>query len=620
MRPRHPLTDADTIVLADFANATGDPVFDGTLRQGLSVQLEQSPFLSIVPDDRVRQTLALMGRKAVAGLTAGNALEVCQRVGSAAVVEGYIAQVGAPYQLTLRAVDCASGKTVASTQAEAIDKSHVLAALGAASSRIRAKLGESLASVRRFNTPLEQATTSSLEALKVFSDGMRTLQTGDDSAGAIAQFKRAIELDPEFATAYGILTIAYTNLGDSRIAADYARKAYALRDKVSEPEKHFIAARYGKSATGNIDAAIDASLAWIQSYPRSAVPRAMLAGSIYPVVGEFDKSVAQATEAIRLLPTMPVAYAFLMDDYIALDRLDDAKAAYQQARKLDLHSGFFTYSLYQLAFLQHDPDGMARQVAASRGQPGIEDQMLAFEAETAAQRGRLARARDLSDAAIASAQRAGERDASATYLAMSALREALSGHAAEAEQRAAWALERSPTRDVLFGAALVSALAGNTAEAEARTKDLANRFPEDTLARFNYLPALNARLALARGDPASAFAILRTATPYEFGMTRSSVLAWTSLYPIYVRGEAYLAMHEAGKAAAEFRRILDHRGIALNYPVGPMARLQMARALALAGAGAEAAAAYRELFELWKDADPDLPVLQQARAEYARLN
>lgn len=614
------LTDKDTIVLADFQNHTGDPVFDGTLRQGLSVQLEQSPFLSIVPEGLVRQTLALMDRKPDAALTPEVAMDLCQRVGSAAVIEGSIAQIGAPYQLTLRAVECASGATLASTEAEAADKSHVLGALGNASSRIRTKLGESLGTVQKFNTPLERATTSSLEALKAYSEGTRILWTGSEFPSAIARFRRAIELDPDFALAYGALTLAYNSIGEPRAAADYARKAYALRDKVSEPEKYFITARYGKNGTGNIDMAVQACLTWIQAYPRAAYPRVMVAGSIYPVVGEFEKSAAQAIEGIRLMPTMPVTYAFLIDDYIALNRFSDAQAVHEQARKLNLHSEFFAFNLYQLAFLQHDPAEMARQVAASMGQPGLEDQMLAYEAGTAAYYGHLERARDITDRAMDSARRAGGQDAAATYLAMSALRDALFGNVSEAERGATAALERSPARDVLYGAALVSAFAGSLDKAKALMEDLATQFPEDTLAQYNYLPALRAKLALAHGDPAGAVAILKTATSYEFGVTRSSVLAWTSMYPVYVRGEAYLAMHESRKAAAEFQRILDHPGIALNYPIGPMARLQRARALSDAGDRAGARAAYRDLLDLWKDADPDLPVLKEAEAEAAGLD
>lgn len=614
------LTDTDTIVLAQFANHTGDAVFDGALREGLAVQLEQSPFLSLVPQALVGQTLGLMGRPASAPLTPEIALDLCQRVGSAAVVEGSIAQVGTPYQLALRAVDCATGKTLASMQVEAADKDHVLGALGGASARLRTRLGESLRSVQRFDTPLEQATTASLDALKAYSEGQRILSSGTGIPAAVLQFKRATELDPQFAMAYGGLTIAYTTLGESRLAAESARAAYALRDKVSEPEKYFITSRYARSATGNIDLAIQASLAWIQAYPRAALPRTMLAGSIYPVIGDFEQSLAQATASIRLLPTMPVTYSFLMDDYIALNRLDDAQAAYAQTRQLGLQSGFFVFNLYQLAFLRRDAAGMARQVAASRGQPGIEDQILAYAAETAAYHGRINQARDLTDAAMGFAQRSGMQESAATYLAMSALREALFGNADEAEQRAAAAVHGAPSRDVQFGAALALAYAGNIAQAEALADNLASEFPEDTLARLNYLPALRAKVAIARGHPADALAILKPATPYEFGVTRSSAIGWTSLFPVYVRGEAYLTMHKEREAADEFRKILDHPGLALNFPVGPLARLQRARALAGAGNRVEARAAYRALLDLWADANANLPVLQRARAEAARLD
>lgn len=621
--PRHPpraLTDRDTVVLAQFANHTGDPVFDGALREGLAVQLEQSPFLSLVPPGLVRQTLSLMGRKSGAPLTPEVALDLCQRTGSAAMVEGSIARVGTPYQLALRAVDCATGTTLASTDVEARDKNHVLGALGSASARLRAQLGESLRSVQRFNTPLEQATTSSLAALQAYSEGQRILAGGSDIPAAVLQFKRATELDPQFALAYGGLTIAYTTLGESRQAAESARAAYALRDKVSEPERYFITARYGKSATGNIDMAVEASLAWIQAYPRAALPRTMLAGSIYPVIGEFDQSLAQANASIRLLPTMPVTYAFVMDDYIALDRLDDAQAAYAQTRRLNLHSGFFAFNLYQLAFLRGDTAAMARLVAAARGQPGIEDQMLAYAAETAAYHGQLDHARDLTDAAVAVAQRSGLQESAATYLAMSALREAASGNTDAAEQRAAAAVHRTPSRDVQFGAALAFAITGNIAQATTLADTLAGEFPDDTLVQSNYLPALRAKVAIAQGRPADALAMLKPAAPFELGVTRSSALGWTSLYPVYVRGEAYLALHEHRKAAAEFRKLLAHRGLALNYPVGLLARLQRARALSHAGMRAEARAAYDELLGIWKQADPALPVLQQARTEAARLD
>lgn len=616
----HALTDKDTVVLADFTNRTGDPVFDGALRQGLSVQLEQSPFLSIVPDGLVRQTLALMGRQPDSALTPTVALDLCQRVGSAAVIAGSIAQVGTPYQLAVRAVDCANGETLASVESQAADKDHVLAALGNVSSRLRARIGESMRTVKKYDTPLEQATTASLPALKAYSDAMKLIATGTDVPASILLLQRAIELDPQFAQAHGMLSIAYTTQGESRLAADYARKAYAWRDKVSEPERYFIISRYGKSGSGDIGMAIRACLAWIQAYPRMAMPRMELGGSIYPVAGEYEKAAAQLVESIRLMPGQTVSYSFLMDAYIALNRFDDARNVHERTRELNLHSGFYAFNRYQLAFLRHDPAGMARQLAAVKGEQGMEGQLLAWDAETAGYYGQLGVSRDRSDRAIEAAQHAAGNESAAAYLAMSALREALYGNAQEAERRAASARRQSPARDVQFGAALAFSYAGNQARLRESIDRLADDYPEDTLAQRNYLPVLRARLALGRGKAAEALAILKPAAAYEYGMTRFSAFGWTSMYPVYVRGEAYLAMHESRKAAAEFQKILDHPGLALNYPIGPMARLQKARALAAAGLHADAVTAYEDLLDLWKGADPDLPVLRQAAAESARLD
>lgn len=615
----HALNDRDTIVLADFSNTTGDPVFDGTLRQGLSVQLEQSPFLSLVSDDRIQQTLPLMGQKTDAVLTPKIAQDLCQRVGSAAVIEGSIAQIGTPYLLTLKAVDCTNGETLASTEAEASDKNHVLDALGKVSAEIRGKLGESLSTVKKFNTPLEQATTPSLEALKAYSEGMRAISTGNDTPAAIPLIQRATELDPNFALAYAMLSLQYQDLGESGVAADYARKAYELRAHTSEPEKYFAIARYDKEVTGNIPAAIQTCQLWIDAYPRSWMPRTLLEGSIYPVTGEYDKAVAEGKEAIRLSPETPAAYGLLMDDEIALNRVDEAKAWYEQARERKLSSTGYGLDLYEVAFLQGDAQGMAQQVAASAGQPGTEDQVLASAAETAAYYGQLEKARSLSRQAVDSAAQADEREPAAIYLAMSAVREALFGNADEARRRATSALGHSTARDVRYAAALTFALAGDDARSEALAGDLEKRYPEDTLVQFNFLPTLRGQLALNHRNAAETLSALRAATPYELGVTKFSVVPWTAMYPVYVRGEAYLAAHEGSQAAAEFQKILDHRGVVLNEPICPLAHLQLARAFAMAGDITKARSAYQDFLRLWKGADPDIPILKQAKSEYARL-
>jgi serine/threonine protein kinase/tetratricopeptide (TPR) repeat protein len=609
------LTDKDTIVLADFTNTTGDPVFDGTLRQGQSVQLEQSPFLSIISDQQIQQTLQMMGKKPDVKLTSDVAREICQRTGSAAVLGGSIGQIGTQYLLTIKAVNCTTGESLASTEAQAIDKNHVLDALGKTASEIRGKLGESLSTVQKFDTPLEQATTPSLEALKAFSTGVGY----HDDPTAITFLKHAIELDPNFALAYAWLQIAFTDIGEPSVAAQYAQKAYELRDRTSDPEKYFIMSRFHKAVTGNIEKAEQACQLWIQAYPRVAMPHIHLSASIYPVTGQYEKGVEAGREAVRLSPDFAPAYALLTFDYISLNRIDEAKATYEHALQRKLTSPLFYLSRYQIAFLQDDTSGMTQQVAGATGKPGLEDGLLAYEADTGAYFGRLKNAREFSRRAVDSAEGAGEKEAAATHSVVSSLREALFGNADEARRRANLALGHSEGRDVQYGAALALAYTGDERRAQALTGDLAKKFPEDTIVQFNYLPTLRARLAVNRGKASEAIEILRAATPYELGMTTFSTYGWTAMYPVFVRGEAYLAEHEDSAAAAEFQKILDHRGIVVNGPIGALAHLGLARAYAMQGDTAKAKAAYQGFLTLWKDADPDIPILKEAKAEYAKL-
>jgi eukaryotic-like serine/threonine-protein kinase len=617
-RKAHRLTDKDTIVLADFTNSTGDTVFDETLRQGLSVQLEQSPFLSIVSDQRIQQTLKMMGEKPDAKLTPEIARELCQRTASAAVLDGSIAQIGTQYLLTLKAVNCSSGETLASTEAQANDKNLVLDALGNTASEIRSRLGESLRTVQKFDTHLEQGTTPSLEALKAFSSGVKVQSTIGNGA-SVPFFKHAIELDPNFALAYARLGIAFTSIGEPSIAAGYTRKAYELRDRTSEQEKYLISTVFHKEVTGNIETTAQSCQLWIQAYPRSEMPHFYLSGAIYPVIGQYEKGVEEGREAVRLNPDFPVSYAFLMFNYTARNRLDEAKAAHEQALGRKLNSPFYLLALYQIAFLQNDAAGMAQQIASSAGQPGTEDVLLGLEADTAAYSGRLRNAREFSRRAMDSAERTQEKELAATYSALSGLREALFGNTDEARHRVTFALGRSAGRDAQYGAALALAYAGDDARAQALTDDLDKRFPEDTIVQFNYLLTLRAKLALTRGKASEAIEILRAATPSELGQTTSSIYGWTALYPVFVRGEAYLAAHQGSEAAAEFQKILDHRGVVTNEPIGALAHLQLGRAYAMQGDSAKAKAAYRDFLTLWKDADPDIPVLKQASTEYAKL-
>ncbi|HEV2386247.1 MAG TPA: protein kinase [Candidatus Acidoferrales bacterium] len=612
------LTDKDTIVLADFANRTGDPVFEGTLRQGLEVQLEQSPFLSLVSDDRIRQTLQMMDEKPDTKLTPEIARELCQRTGSAAALDGSIAQIGTEYLLTLKAVNCASGETLASTEAQASDKNHVLDALGKTASAIRNNLGESLSTVQKFDTPLQQATTPSLEALKAFSSGIEIHVTAGDPA-SIPFYKHAIELDPNFALGYAWLGLAFNDLGEPSIAANYTRKAYELRARTSDAENYFITARYHKEVTGNMEKAEQACLLWIQAYPRAEMPHDFLSGSIYPVTGQYEKATEEGKEAVRLNPNFPPSYYLPMFSYIALGRLAEAKGKYEQALERNFDSPFFHQALYEIAFLQSDAAGMERQAAWSTGKTGTEDKLLGMEADTVAYSGRLKQAREFSRRAEDSAERTGEGETAATYAAVSALREALFGNAGEARRRASLAIERSAGHDVLYGAALALAYAGDDRRARALADDLGKRFPEDTIVQFNYLPTLRAKLALSRGDVPAAVGDLSAASPYELGETTFSTSSWTALYPVFVRGEAYLAARKGQQAAAEFQKILDHRGIVLNEPIGALAHLQIGRAYAIQGDKAKARAAYQDFLALWRGADPGIPVLEQAKAEYAKL-
>jgi eukaryotic-like serine/threonine-protein kinase len=615
-RKAHALTDKDTIVLADFDNKTGDAVFDGTLRQGLSVQLEQSPFLSIISDQQIQHTLQMMGQRPDAKLTPAIARELCQRTASAAVLDGSIAQIGTPYLLTLKAVNCASGETLASTEAQASDKNHVLDALGNTASEMRNKLGESLSTVQKFDTPLEQATTPSLEALKAFSSGRGAAspQLG------IPSLKRAIELDPNFAVAYAWLGIWYTSTGEPSIAAGYTQKAYELRDRASEPEKYFISAIYYKEVTGNLEKAEQSCKLWTQNYPRAEMAHTYLSGGIYPQMGRYEGVVSEAREAIRLKPDYPVPYILLMFGDMALNRVDDANATYRQAFERKLYHFYYPLALYQMAFLRNDAAEMKQQVTLSAGQPGIEDTLLAYEADTAAYSGRLRDAEDLTRQAMESAERAEKKEKAATFSATSGLREALFGNPEQARRRAAQAIEHSAGIDVDSASALALAYAGDNERAQKLTDDLGQRFPEATIVQFNYLPTLRAKLALNRGNASEAIEILRAAVPYELGRTTfTGNYFWNGLYPVYVRGEAYLAAHQGSEAAAEFQRILDHRGIVLNEPIGALAHLQIGRAYAIQGDAAKAKAEYQDFLTLWKDADPDIPILKQAKMESAKL-
>jgi tetratricopeptide (TPR) repeat protein len=605
-------TEKDTIVLADFTNSTGDPVFDGTLRQGLSAQLEQSPFLSLVSDGRISQTLALMSQPKDARLTKEVTRQVCQRTAGAATIEGSIASLGSQYVLGLNAVNCRNGDLLAQEQVTANGKEQVLKALGDAATRLREKLGESLASVQKYDAPPENATTSSLEALHAYSLGYHAMTVQGDPAGAIASFQRAVDLDPNFAMAHARMGRAYANVGESARAVEQTRKAYELRARTSEQENFYITSHYDDLVTGNLAAARTTYELWARTYPTDDVPQVNLA-DLYIKVGEFDKALAAAREALKLNPGNAFAYQRLVAAYLVLNRLEEAKAMAEEARAHNLAVPSIHRFLYVVNFLEHDTAGMEREVAAILRIPGGEDKMLNDESDTAASGGEFAKARELTRQAAGFAHRAGDTEAEAEYMASSADREAWVGNMAVARKDAEAALALENGKFVEADSALALGTAGDTAQAGRLASDLAKRFPQETNVQFEYLPMLRAAIALQTGDAGKAVQALTAAAPYELGLS-------VPLYPVYLRGQAYLAAKRGAAASVEFQKILDHPGIVLNDTIGALAHLGLGRAYALSGDSAKAKTAYQDFFALWKNADADLPILQQGKAEYAKLN
>jgi len=619
------LTEKDAIVLADFTNTTGDAVFDGTLRQGLAVQLEQSPYLSLLSEERIQQTLKLMQQSPDTRLTPEIAREVCQRTSSAALLSGSIAEIGTAYNLILKAVNCANGETLASAEAQANDKNHVLEALGKVASDIRSKLGESLSTIKKFDTPVEQASTSSLEALQAYSLG-RKMTGANDFSGSIPIFQRAIKLDPNFAMAYAGLSTSLNNIGEPSLAAEYIQKAYDLRDRVSEHERFYIESHYQQYALGDQEKARQIYEVWAKSYPRDEVPPTNL-GATYTALGNYEKALSESQEAFRINPS-GLNYSNLIAAFITLNRFDEARTLIQEAQAKKLDSGYLRITLYQLAFVHNDVVGMAQQIAWATGKPGIEDVALAMEADTAAYSGQLRKAEDFTRQAVASAQHADEKETAAFYEAQSGVRQGLFGDSSEARQRATSALAMARGHDVQFLAGLALAFAGDIAKAEELAADFNKRFPQDTIVNFIYVPSIRGQIAITRRDPSKALEELQPSASYELGQGGNGGVQ-PALYPVYVKAEAYRAAHQGQQAAAEYQKILDHRGVVLNGPIGCLAHLGLARAYAFLadsaqGADADAArakarTAYQNFFALWKDADPDIPILVAAKSEYAKL-
>jgi eukaryotic-like serine/threonine-protein kinase len=622
------LTEKDTVVLADFANSTGDAVFDDTLKTALSVSLNQSPFLNVLSDNKIAATLKLMARPRDTKLTPDVARELCQRAGSKAYLAGSIAGLGSEYVLGLKAVNCQTGDPLAEKQVTAASKEKVLDALGETASKLRTELGESLATVQKFDVPLSESTTSSLEALQAYSLGLKAANE-KGSAGALPYGQRAIQLDPNFAMGYNALGNDYGSLGETGRASEYFTKAFQLREHASEREKLDIAADYYSHVTGELDKAAQTYQEAIESYPRDSRAYGNL-GNVYAAQGQYEKAVEVMRQALRLTPDRAAVYGNLANYGLALQRIDETRQFIRDAQARKLDDFILRDALYVLAFLGKDLAAMAEQQQWFASKPDYETFGLALVSDTEAYAGRLGKARELTKRAVDSAVKADSRETGAIWQANAAVQQAAYGHTAEARQAAIGALNLAPTsQGIQSEAALAFAMADGTARAESLVQDLGKRYPLDTQMQSLWLPAIQAQLALNKKNPAAAINDLQIATsPLELGQI-SFVNNISCLYPTYVRGEAYLAAGQGSAAAAEFQKILDHSGIVWNCWTGALARLGVARANTLQaktsqGADGDAArvraiAAYKDFFALWKDADPDIPILITAKAEYAKL-
>jgi eukaryotic-like serine/threonine-protein kinase len=613
------LTDKDTIVLGDFTNTTGDAVFDHTLRQGLTVQLQQSPFLSLISDDRVSRTLALMQQPPNARLTPDIAHGVCVRTASAAVLEGSIATLGSTYVLGLRAKSCTTGDILADDQAQATRKEDVLNTLGQMATRFRTDVGESLATIEQHSTPLAEATTTSLEALAAYSAGMRAISDG--WAQRLPLYQRAAVLDPNFAMAHARVGFGHSTLGESALARASIRRAYELRDRVSDAERFFIETLYDRDVTGNLEREQQTLETWAQSYPRDAMPHGLLGGLAASSTGKSEMAIAEAAKAIALDPDLPPSYSNKAFHQVLLNRLDDALVTVGDAKQRNLDFDNMLLAPYFVAFLRGNDDAIRQAADAARKNRSTEDMISHLESLALARAGRLQEARRLSALTIQAVERSGRRERAGLFEAGRAVWEAFYGNHAAARQSAARALEFGRGgREVNYAAAFALALAGDRATSRALAGDLAREYPEDTSVQFLYLPTLRALFALEAGDAPAAIAALQSSSRYDLALGAVGFIGrFGGLYPIYVRGQAYLAAGQSADAVSEFQRIVDHPSITLVDPMGALARLQLARALARSGDTTKAKSAYGELLMLWKDADPDIPLVKQAVAELARL-
>jgi DNA-binding winged helix-turn-helix (wHTH) protein/tetratricopeptide (TPR) repeat protein len=603
------LAEKDTVVIADFRNTTGDPVFDEALKEGLAVELGQSPFLNVLSDKKVGDTLRMMGWPPDKRLTNDTARELCVRSGSKALVSGTITRLGNHYLVDLDAVLCSNGDTLAREQSEASRKEDTLKALSRASSGIRAKLGESLPSLQKYDTPIE-ATTASLEALQNLSMAGRVAAANGDAA-SIPFAERALNSDPNFALAYTFLAGRYTNLNQPSLALEYAAKAYQLRDRVTEREQLQISAIYFR-ATGNLESMNKTLELWKVNYPRDSGPHGSLCAN-YAFIGQYENALFECQEAVRLNSDNAGNYENLAGVYLSLNRYDEAQRTCEQA----LARGMLCAQLYNRDFVRGDSAGMAQEFSLAAGEPGYEDAMLSAESNTRAYHGKMRQARELSGRATESARRSGLPEAAALWRVIAALREAELGETSEARRGVTEALRLAPGRNAKILGAIALARIGETAQARGLVNELDQSYPNNTLLKIYWFPVVDAAIGLKKSNLSNTFNALEVAAPYDLAQPSPNEIG--TLYPAYLRGQAYLIAQNGTAAAAEFQKVLDHPGVVLNFVTGALAHLGLGRAYVLQGDTAKARAAYDDFFMLWKDADPDISVLKQARAEYGKL-
>ena len=606
------LAEKDSVVIADFTNTTGDSVFDGTLRQGLSVQLEQSPYLNILSDAQIAQTMNLMGHPPMERLTDDMARQVCVRSNSHATIEGSISQIGNQYSLILKAVNCSTGATLTSVEATAQDKNHVLTSLNDLASSIRGKLGESLRSVQKYDAPLEMATTTSLDALKSYSMGREALIQRADNTAAITLFERAAELDPNFAMAYASLGTVYNNAGKNELSRESMQKAYDLKDRVSDRERFYITSHYEHFYTGNYEKAISIYELQQQTYPADSGPIDLNLGVIYQQLGELEKAKATYLEAAKKQPDSQLVMGQLTGIYIATMHLDEARAMLDKAFANEKESDDYHVTLLQIAFFADDSAAVKREIDWLAAKPEVTSRLLEFEANMAVYHGQIAKALDLDRRSRAAAAGNQSKKQIASGNAGISETELLVGETDQAKKDAEDAIASVTDKSPQLTAAITLAMTGDGARAQSVHDDISKRFPEDTIMQDLLLPVLQAAIEYGRGNFAKAIDLLQPVTQYELS-------GFTNLDPAYLRGMTYLKLNKGAEAAAEFQKLIDHRGVVGTSITGPLAHLGVARARVLQNDTAGARTEYQNFLALWKDADPNLPIFKQAQEEYAKL-